>query len=136
MLSCGRKTAHTHTHSLTFAHRGACIRGTHRHTHTHTHAHTLQGDFQPCFHVGGRPHTRTHTHSHSRTEVLAFVAHTDTHTHTHTHTHFKVIFNLAFMWEEDRVSLLPEATPREMDECPDYARCGMCFFQVRVPKEP
>jgi hypothetical protein len=42
---------------------------------------------------------------------------------------FEVIFNIAFMWEEDRVELLPEATPSEMDACPESARCGMCFFQ-------
>ena len=42
---------------------------------------------------------------------------------------FEVIFSVALVWEEDRVDIvLPQATPDEMDECPEHLRCGVCFF--------
>ena len=53
---------------------------------------------------------------------------------TDTYT-FEVIFNIGFMWEEDRMALLPVATPEEMDACPEPARCGMCVFNALGPSE-
>jgi hypothetical protein len=43
---------------------------------------------------------------------------------------FEVIYSVGFSWLEDRVFLLPEATPQEMADCPDQSKCGWCEFET------
>ena len=41
---------------------------------------------------------------------------------------FEVIFSVGFMWLEDRLYYLPEATVQEMEDCPEVSKCGFCEF--------
>ena len=43
---------------------------------------------------------------------------------------FEVIFSVGYMWLEDRVYNLPEATPQEMEDCPEVSKCGFCDFKT------
>ena len=43
---------------------------------------------------------------------------------------FEVIFSVGYMWLEDRVYNLPEATPQEMEDCPEVSKCGFCDFRT------